>query len=164
MKSVPVIILSSAVVLIAGCGPCRRIAEQAAEERDSVRVETRYEYRERIDTVYVELPVYIERRIVHDTMSVIENDYARSTAIIRPDGDLYHDLETKPTKHPVAVTTKESVRDSIVYRDREVEKSVVVTREKEPTRWQRGQMTGFWVLLGLIIAVVAVKVAVRLKK
>ena len=132
--------------LLCGCGASRIVAGQDTQ-RDSVRVESRTEYIERIDTAYIEVPKIVERVITRDTTSVLENDYARSQASILAGGDLYHTLETKPAKRPVPVVAKESVRDSIVYRDREVyiEKPVEVV--KPLSGFVKWQIRGFWILL-----------------
>lgn len=142
--------------LLVGCGACRIVSGQDTQ-RDSVRVEYRTEYRERIDTAYVEIPKIVERVISRDTTSVLENEYARSQASILADGDLYHTLETKPAKHPVPVVTKKSVRDSIVYRDREIYKEVPVEVVKPLSGFIKTQIWGFWILLVSIALFIFIK-------
>lgn len=132
--------------LLCGCGATRIVSGQDTQ-RDSVRVEYRTEYRERIDTAYIEIPKIVERVISRDTTSVLENEYARSQASILAGGDLYHTLETKPAKRPVPVVAKESVRDSVVYRDREVYREVPVEVVEPLSGFVKTQIWGFWILL-----------------
>ena len=81
-----------------------------AVQRDSVRVE----YRERIDTqiVEIEIPREVERVIVRDSSSRLENDFAVSEASIDSAGYLHHALETKPRKieKPVPVVIHDTLR------------------------------------------------------
>ena len=131
--------------LLCGCGATRIVAGQDTQ-RDSVRVEYRTQYIERIDTAYIEIPQVTDRVITRDTTSVLENDYARSRASILAGGDLYHTLETKPAKRPVPVIAKESVRDSIIYRDREVYREVPVEVVKPLSGFVKVQIWGFWIM------------------
>lgn len=156
-KTIIVIALSS--LLLWGCGTAR-YAGGVNESRDSTRVEYRTEYIERIDTAYIEIPKIIEKVITRDTSSLIENEYAISRALIVSDGHLYHTLETKPAKAPIPVKTVTMVRDSIVYRDRDVlvEKPVEVV--KPLSNFVKFQILGFWTLL----ATAAVAVYLKIKK
>ena len=117
------------VILIAGCSP--KIVQSSSDIRDSVRVE----YRERVirDTAYVEIPFVKEVNVTRDTMSHIENDYAKSDAVVS-DGVLSHSLETKrqSVPAPVAVT----VRDTIIVREKAktiIEEKIVEV--KKPLNW-----------------------------
>ena len=101
--------------------------------QDSTRVEVRTVEKIVRDTAWVELPVIIEKRTTLDTASVLENKYAKSEASVS-DGVLTHSLATKPVREPVTVETKEIVRDSVVYRDRNVTETVEV--EKKLSWWQ----------------------------
>lgn len=117
---------------------------------DSTRVEVRTEVKTIRDTAWLELPVFIEKVATLDTISSLENRYAKSQARVSG-GILTHSLETKPVREPVAVDAKEIVRDSIVYRDR-IETRVVEV-EKSLSGWQRFRLnlgTGF--LLTLAVA------------
>lgn len=129
------------------CGTVRTLPVQ-----DSTRVEVRYETKTFHDTAYVELPVIVEKVATLDTASVLENKYAKSAASVSG-GVLTHSLSTKPVREPVAVETKELVRDSIVYRDRIQTQTVEV--EKKLSWWQTLQMRlGLVTILLLVIVVI----------
>lgn len=117
--------------------------------QDSTRVEVRTETVIRKDTVFVELPVIIEKRTTLDTTSVLENKYAISEASVSG-GVLTHSLATKPVREPVTVETREIVRDSVVYRDRIVTETVEV--EKKLSWWQTLKLKagGLFLLIALI--------------
>ena len=125
-RFVPLFLLLAAT----SCGSLRRVAEA-----DSTRVEVRTEVKTVIhDTAWMELPVIVERVATLDTASVLENKYARSEASVSG-GILSHSLETKPVKQPVAVESREIVRDSIVFRDRVVQEDIYI--EKQLNGWQK---------------------------
>lgn len=129
------------------CGTVRTLPVQ-----DSTRVEVRVVEKIVRDTAWLELPVIIEKRATLDSVSILENKYAKSEAVVYG-GVLVHSLATKPVKEPVTVETKEIVRDSIVYRDRVQTQTVEV--EKKLTAWQRFQMRlGFITCLLLVIVVI----------
>ena len=151
------IILALCLLLVTGCGATRYVAGQS-DTRDSVRVEYRTQVIERIDTAYIEIPKIVERAVVRDTTSLIENEYAVSRASILTGGDLYHSLETKPAKRPVTVKTVEVVRDSIVYRDREVYVETPVEVVKPLSGFVKGQIIGFWVLLAALAVFIFIKI------
>ena len=101
--------------------------------QDSTRVEVRTVEKIVRDTAWIELPGIIEKRTTLDTASVLENKYAKSEASVS-DGVLTHSLATKPVREPVTVETRKIVRDSVVYRDRNVTETVEV--EKKLSWWQ----------------------------
>ena len=96
-------------------------------------IETVYE----TDTVYLEVPKIVEKVVTKDTVSVLENEFAKSAASVS-DGLLAHSLETKPVQKPVEVQTKTVYRDSVIFKDVVVYETVEV--EKELTRWQTFKM------------------------
>ena len=104
---------------------------------EKIVTETRIETVFQTDTVYLEVPKIVEKVVTKDTSSVLENDYALSTAAVS-DGLLSHLLETKPVKQPVEIQTKIVYRDSIIFRDRVVTETLEV--EKELSRWQTFKM------------------------
>lgn len=145
--------LVTASLVIAGCGT-KRVASIETKEhvRDSVRVE----YRERVewkhDTVTIEIPKQTAERMVKDTISILENDYAKSVAKILPSGELYHWLSTKSQKKPVEVETP------IYHKEKTTDKGRTVTIEKTKTievnrltPWQKKQIAGFWVLSAAVL-------------
>jgi hypothetical protein len=115
------------------CGAVRPLANTS----DSTWVEVRTERVFIHDTAYVELPVIVEKIQTLDTASVLENQFAKSEAIVSV-GILKHSLETKPAQLPVPVEKEIVYRDSIVFRDRVVKEEVKV--EKPLTFWQQLKM------------------------
>ena len=138
-------------VLAVSC--CRQAMPIRSESKDSVRVEYKTEYAEkiRIDTVRVPVPAQSAQIQIRDSSSHLETDFAESDARIGTDGTLYHDLRNKPHTYPVAVPVKDAektiIRDSIVYRDRYKEIPVPA----DLTKWQKFSIwAGRLALLALI--------------
>ena len=121
------------LVAASACGAARPLANTA----DSTRVEVRYETVTVHDTAYVDLPVIIEKIQTLDTTSTLENQFAKSEAIVTA-GILQHSLETKPAQLPVPVEKELVYRDSIIFKDRVVKEEVEV--EKPLTFWQQLKM------------------------
>ena len=101
-------------------------------------------------TVYVEIPQIVEGNVTRDTVSHLENEYAKSDAIV--DGEfLWHTLETKPQEKIVEIVKE------IEYIDREIEKKVEVVKyldrliEAEDTRFEKTQKTVFWMVIACVI-------------
>lgn len=136
------------VLLVSGCRSVRYVP---VEVSDSVRVETRYVRWTERDTVYIEIPAQTAERTTRDSVSHLENDYAVSDARINADGTLYHDLKTKAQTRPVETARQVERRDSIVYRDREVEVPVYI--ERELSEWQKIKMdAGFIAIVALLFS------------
>ena len=136
----------SLILLSAVCVACATARQAAPSEK--IVVETRIETVYKTDTVYLEVPKIVEKIVTADTVSVLENDYAKSEASVS-DGLLAHSLETKPVKQPVEVRTQVVYRDSVIVKDNVIVQTVEV--EKELTGWQSFKMAmGGW-MLGLII-------------
>ena len=122
---------------------------------EKIVTETRIETIFETDTVYLEIPKIVERVETMDTTSFLENDYARSEAVVS-DGMLAHSLETKQVQKPVEVQTKIVYRDSIVFQDRVVTEIVEVPAEL--SGWQKFKMTmGGW-MLGIIVVLIVLLV------
>lgn len=135
---------------LAGCGTTKNIPPTVIY-RDSIKVE----YRERIvrDTVDFVPPEFYASQTSCDTVSVIENDYAKTTAVWH-DGLLSHNLQSKPTIMRVPVSVE--VHDTLVF----CEKGEAITRyvevEKRLTKWQELKMdTGGAFMLGFLILATA---------
>ena len=134
-------------LLLTACGVARPVLES-----DNTKVEVKVVEKIVKDTAWFELPVIVEKVATLDTASVLENKYAKSEAVVSG-GVLHHSLSTKPVKEPVSVESKETVRDSIVYRDRIQTKTVEV--EKKLTWWQSLKMkTGGITLLAIVLIVI----------
>lgn len=126
-KIIYICICISILIAFGGCSSSKKAI--SIEKRDSVRTEIRYEKVFIKDTAYIEIPAQISERIIKDSVSFLENDYALSNARVNSDGTLFHDLRTKPQNKPVVVDTKIERRDSIIYKDREIEVPIPVERE-----------------------------------
>ena len=137
---------TSLILLSAVCVACATSRQAAPSEK--ILVETRIETVYKTDTVYLEVPKIVEKIVTADTVSVLENDFARSAAEVS-DGLLSHSLETKPVKQPVEVQTKIVYRDSVIVKDNVIVQTVEV--EKPLSGWQSFKMAmGGW-MLGIII-------------
>ena len=132
------IVAGCAIALCTGCSP--RIVE---------KVVTQIEYRDRVvhDTATVEIPVEVEKIVTRDTVSHLENTYAKSDAVVS-EGFLHHSLESIPQyiKVPVEV----HVTDTLYKEAQIIEKEVEV--EKPLSWWQSFEIGAFWWLLGALIA------------
>lgn len=146
MKSIKLTIFALILFFLYGCCPCRHL-QTATSTTDSVRVEVRDSIVERIDTAYVTLPVEVVRNVTRDTFSRVETSYAVSTARVDTNGFLWHDIATKDIPVQVLTVNRTEWRDSIIYRDKVKEVRDVVQVKSEPTKWQKFQQRGFWVLL-----------------
>ena len=123
------------VLFSALCVACATARQAAPSEK--IITETRIETVFQTDTVFLEVPKIVEKIVTADTVSVLENEYAKSEASVS-DGLLAHSLETKPIQQPVEVQTKIVYRDSIIFKDVVVYETVEV--EKELSRWQTFKM------------------------
>ena len=140
---------TSLILLSAVCVACATSRQAAPSEK--ILVETRIETVYKTDTVYLEVPQIVEKVVTKDTVSVLENEFAKSAASVS-DGLLAHSLETKPVQKPVEVQTKIVYRDSIVYQDRVVTETVEVPAEL--SGWQKFKMKmGGW-MLGIIVILI----------
>jgi len=131
-------------ILLSACGVARPVLEA-----DNTKVEVKTVVETVHDTAFVELPVIVEKVATLDTASVLENQYAKSAALVSG-GVLHHSLETKAVKQPVPVESKIVYRDSVVYRDRV--QTVTKEEEKPLTGWQQAKLRvgGFCFFLVLI--------------
>ena len=137
---------TSLILLSAVCVACATSRQAAPSEK--ILVETRIETVYKTDTVYLEVPKIVEKIVTADTVSVLENEYAKSEASVS-EGLLAHSLETKPVKQPVEVQTQVVYRDSVIVKDNVILQTVEV--EKPLSGWQSFKMAmGGW-MLGLII-------------
>ena len=137
---------TSLILLSAVCVACATSRQAAPSEK--ILVETRIETVYKTDTVYLEVPKIVEKIVTADTVSVLENEYAKSEASVS-EGLLAHSLETKSVKQPVEVQTQVVYRDSVIVKDNVIVQTVEV--EKPLTGWQSFKMAmGGW-MLGIII-------------
>lgn len=141
------------IIFSALCVACATTRQAAPSEK--LTTETRIETVFQTDTVFLEVPKIVEKIVTADTSSVLENDYALSSASVS-DGLLSHSLETKPMQHPVEIETKIVYRDSIIVKDNVIVQTVEV--EKDLSGWQKFKMTmGGWTL-GIIVVLIVLLV------
>ena len=131
------------------CVACGSIKQVTPTER--VVTETRIKTVFKTDTVLLEIPKIVEKVVTKDTASVLENDYAKSQAVVSG-GLLAHSLETKPVQKPVEVQTKIVYRDSVIVKDNVIVQTVEV--EKELTGWQTFKMKTGGFALGIIVLLI----------
>ena len=131
------------------CVACGSVKQVTPTER--VVTETRIETVYKTDTVLLEIPKNVEKVVTKDTVSVLENDYAKSQAVVSY-GLMAHSLETKPVQRPVEVQTKIVYRDSIIVKDNVIVQTVEV--EKELTGWQTFKMKTGGFALGIIVLLI----------
>ena len=129
------------VLFSALCVACATARQAAPSEK--IITETRIETVFQTDTVFLEVPKIVEKIVTADTVSVLENEYAKSEASVS-DGLLAHSLETKPIQQPVEV-------------------------EKELTGWQSFKMKmGGWFLgilsLLALAAIIWIIIKILLKR
>ena len=144
MKNCITLVLFSAL-----CVACATARQAAPSEK--IITETRIETVYQTDTVMLEIPKIVEKVVTKDTLSVLENDYAKSQAVVT-DGLLAHSLETKPVQKPVEVQTKIVYRDSVIVKDNVIVQTVEV--EKELTGWQTFKMKTGGFALGIIVLLI----------
>lgn len=144
-----------AALIVASCSP--KVLPPAAVS-DSVRVV----YRDRIvyDTAYIEIPLIKETVTTEDTLSLLDNGYAKSSASIE-NGRLHHSLETIPQKISMPV--------SVVVHDTAVLATSVRTIEKEIEKplslWQQSMIwLGRTTLILLVVALCTfiIKMAIKI--
>ena len=131
--------------LLTACGVARPVLDQ-----DNTKVEVKTVVERVVDTAYVELPVIVEKIATLDTVSVLENKYAKSAATVSG-GVLTHSLETKPVREPVKVEKQIVYRDSTVFRNRI--QTVTKEVEKPLTGWQQAKLRVGGVCFFLIILI-----------
>ncbi|MBE6224428.1 MAG: hypothetical protein E7122_04285 [Bacteroidales bacterium] len=135
------------------CVACSVARQAAPSEKLSTRVEVVTVFEK--DTVLVEIPQIVEKVQTMDTVSFLENEFAKSSAEVS-DGILSHSLETKPVQKPVEIQKEIVYRDSIVFRDRTIIETVEV--EKPLTGWQQFKIKTGGYAIGMIIGMIVYSV------
>ena len=159
MKNLIIILTGGLLcLLLSCCAPTRKAAvekEQITEVHDSLRIE----YRERVvfvpDTVFVDIPPQTAERTTPDSVSVLENDFARSEARITSDGLLFHNLETKPQQiaKPIEVPVVEKELKESRAADKTNTKTVTKTEyvPRDYSWWDRTRFYGFYAAIIFLI-------------
>ncbi len=135
------------------CVACSVARRAAPSENLSTRVEVVTVFEK--DTVLVEIPQIVEKVQTMDTVSFLENEFAKSSAEVS-DGILSHSLETKPVQKPVEIQKEIVYRDSVVFRDRTVVETVEV--EKPLSGWQQFKIKTGGYAIGMIIGMIVCSV------
>jgi hypothetical protein len=135
------------------CVACSVARQAAPSENLSTRVEVVTVFEK--DTVLVEIPQIVDKVQTMDTISFLENEFAKSSAEVS-DGILSHSLETKPVKKPVEIQKEIVYRDSVVFRDRTVVETVEV--EKPLSGWQQFKIKTGGYAIGMIIGMIVCSV------
>lgn len=135
------------------CVACSVARQAAPSEKLSTRVEVVTVFEK--DTVLVEISQIVEKVQTMDTVSFLENEFAKSSAEVS-DGILSHSLETKPVQKPVEIQKEIVYRDSVVFRDRTVVETVEV--EKPLSGWQQFKIKTGGYAIGMIIGMIVCSV------
>ena len=135
------------------CVACSVARQAAPSEKLSTRVEVVTVFEK--DTVLVEIPQIVDKVQTMDTISFLENEFAKSSAEVS-DGILSHSLETKPVQKPVEIQKEIVYRDSVVFRDRTVVETVEV--EKPLSGWQQFKIKTGGYAIGMIIGMIVCSV------
>ena len=110
---------------------CSAIKQVTPREQTTVEIRTETVYVP--DTVFIELPRIVERVQTLDTISVLENKYAKSEAQVL-NGVLAHSLETKPAREPAIVQRQIVYKDSVIVKEVDVDHYIEMPAEL--TAWQ----------------------------
>ena len=137
MKRLPLILLAFIAVSCGICKPCKPIVEY----RDSIVIHERIIH----DTAKVEIPVEVEKIVTRETVSHLENTYAKSDAVVS-EGFLWHSLESKP--QIIYVPVEVQVSDTTSTHSEVITQYVEV--EKQLTWWQTFRLKAFWWMAGAI--------------
>lgn len=115
------------------------VCKHCPPQKDSVRIE----YRDRIihDTTTFEVTKEVEKIVTRDTMSHLENSWAKSDALVS-EGFLHHSLESIP--QIIKVPYEVVVTDTLIV-EKTTEPEYI---EKPLTWWQKFRQGAFWWLVG----------------
>ena len=132
---------------------CSVTRQVTPREQTTVEVRTNTVYVP--DTVYIEIPRIVEKVQTLDTISVLENKYAKSEALVE-NGTLNHSLELKPVREPVIVQKQIVYKDSVIVKEVDVDHYIEVPAEL--TVWQsfKIKLGGYAFALIIILIVVAI--------
>lgn len=151
-------ILFSLLFLSVACSVTRQVTP-----REQTTVEIRTETVYVPDTVYVELPRIVEKVQTLDTVSVLENKYAKSEALVE-NGTLNHSLELKPVKEPAIVQKQIVYKDSIIVKEVDVDHYIEMPAELTPWQSFKIKLGGYaFALIILLIVCAAIYFVSHLK-
>ena len=135
-----IVFLVVITLLMSGCRSPKEVVREVTviETHDSIH----YVH----DTLFFDVPVQTAQIVTHDSVSVLENDWAVSHVAINKDGTLSHKLESKPQSVPVPFEKPVETKMQVIYRNREVKVPMPV--EKPLTPWEKFRLDAFWWLVG----------------
>ena len=138
------LLLLALLCLLVGCRSPREVVREVTviETHDSIHFVH--------DTLYYEVPTQTAQVVTHDSVSVLENDFAVSEVQLNKDGTLSHKLNTKPQSVPIPFEKPVETKTQVIYKDKRIEVPVPV--EKKLTVWQQFRLRSFWVLLAVALA------------
>ena len=132
---------------------CGTIKQVTPREQTTVEIRTETVYVP--DTVYIELPRIVEKVQTLDTISVLENKYAKSEALVE-NGTLNHSLELKPVREPAIVQKQIVYKDSLVVKEVDVDHYIEVPAELSAWQSFKIKLGGYAFALIIILIVVAI--------
>ena len=140
---------------------CSTIKQVTPREQTTVEIRTETVYVP--DTVYIEIPRIVEKVQTLDTISVLENKYAKSAASVS-DGVLTHNLETKPVKEPAIIQRQIVYKDSIIVKEVDVDHYIEMPAELTPWQSFKIKLGGYaFALIILLIVCAAIYFVSHLK-
>ncbi len=140
---------------------CSTMKQVTPREQTTVEIRTETVYVP--DTVYIEIPRIVEKVQTLDTVSVLENKYAKSAASVS-DGVLTHNLETKPVKEPAIVQKQIVYKDSIIVKEVDVDHYIEMPAELTPWQSFKIKLGGYaFALIILLIVCAAIYFVSHLK-
>ena len=140
---------------------CSTIKQVTPREQTTVEIRTETVYVP--DTVYIEIPRIVEKVQTLDTVSVLENKYAKSAASVSG-GVLTHNLETKPVREPAIVQKQIVYKDSIIVKEVDVDHYIEMPAELTPWQSFKIKLGGYaFALIILLIVCAAIYFVSHLK-
>ena len=140
---------------------CSTIKQVTPREQTTLEIRTETVFVP--DTVYIELPRIVEKVQTLDTISVLENKYAKSAASVS-DGVLTHNLETKPVKEPAIVQKQIVYKDSIIVKEVDVDHYIEMPADLTPWQSFKIKLGGYaFALIILLIVCAAIYFVSHLK-
>lgn len=150
MRHLSIVSLLMVIILsMIGCKTSKKIIQPPSSIIDSTNIKVVYRTEYKADTIYFSIPAQKAEKIIKDSCSYLENNFASSLARINPDGTLFHNLNTKPQDKPIPINTPIIYKDSIVYQNKDVKVPYPV--ERELTKWEKTCKDGFPIVLSLLI-------------
>lgn len=147
------LLLILSIFVLSACSTIRYVPVE--NKTDSVYVE---KIVERLDTVFIDIPVELKSIITYADSSHLETSVAVSDAWVDSLYILHHKLENRGDV---------SLKKEVIYKDRIIEKEVVkeipVINEVEvPVKYvpdyYKNTSIGFWVLLSMLIVIIGWKI------